>query len=117
MFTIGQKVVCIDDRFHPSIVEWGDQYPVCERVYTVRWVGVSRHGVTRELGLALRLEELRNPGDRLTFSAWRFRPQAETVHVSCAEEAAVGRSTQSLKGLAKGSQSATCSTPPGLGGD
>jgi hypothetical protein len=76
MFTYGQKVICINDNFHPSIVEWADQIPKRGHIYTVLWIRPrARDAVTGELGPGLYLVELRNPEDRVCFSAWRFVPQ------------------------------------------
>ena len=36
MFVKGQRVVCIDDKFHASIAKMFAQLPVKDRVYTVR---------------------------------------------------------------------------------
>ena len=73
MFTPGQRVVCIDDCYHPSICEWGDQYPRRGQTYTVREIVVARNHATREASPSLKFAELSNPGDRLSFAPWRFR--------------------------------------------
>ncbi len=72
MWKIGQKIVCLDDRFHRTIYEWGDQIPKLGHVYTIKKIFLAPHWHTREYGLAFSLAELKNPGDRLCFSAWRF---------------------------------------------
>ena len=75
-FTVGQKVVCINDRFHPSIVEWGDEYPKLNRAYTVKRASFNPGGLTGIYDYSVLLAELQNPGDRLHFSAERFKPLA-----------------------------------------
>lgn len=77
MFIPGQQVICINDRYHPSICEWGAEYPKRGRVYTVKKVGNCKEAITNLLGPGLLLEELKNPGDRLRFSDWRFKPYDE----------------------------------------
>ena len=77
MYSIGQKVVCINERFHPLMVARGDRLPVEGVVYTIRSIGPARHIITKRLGLAFRLMELVNPkinGGEAAFSAWRFTP-------------------------------------------
>ena len=71
---VGMKVVCVDDRFHPGVREWGDQLPEMGQIYTIRQVSWCRDGVTGIYGVGLKVEELRNPGDRLAFSTWHFEP-------------------------------------------
>jgi hypothetical protein len=75
MFTKGQKVICINDHFHRSIVEWADHIPQRGGVYTVdRVVHMIPEAVTYQPGSGLLLEELPNPGNEVCFSAWRFEP-------------------------------------------
>jgi hypothetical protein len=94
MFHPGQQVICIDDRFHSSIVEWGDDLPQIGQVYTIKRINpFAPHALTRELGVGLVLLELANPGDRLCFSAWRFR---EFCEETCAEQVEVAEATMPL---------------------
>ncbi len=78
MYYIGQKVVCINDTFHYSIADWGDQIPVKGSVYTIRNITKGRHFTTGKLGFAFHLVELVNlktdSGREVCFSAWRFAP-------------------------------------------
>ena len=80
----GQKVVCINDTFTPTIRALYKQLPVKDNIYTVREVFLGREkivkgGDTRD-GRAV-LEELKNPRDpfhqgeqELGFSSERFAP-------------------------------------------
>ncbi len=81
-FYIGQVVVCVDARRHPSSEDY-DVYPVEGGVYTIRSFSVGEN----ELGL--RLAEIVNPMlefeidgvtemDELAFLSYRFRPAKET---------------------------------------
>ena len=72
------KVVCVEDRFPLQATEWGDQFPKRDTVYTIQKV-VYCPGPTGEYGTALRLVELKNPGDRLAFSEHRFKPLEESL--------------------------------------
>ena len=74
IFTIGQAVTCINDQFHPSICEWGDQLPRKGGVYTVKAVCQVADNLSGVVGTGLLLAELSNPSDRLYFSEWRFEP-------------------------------------------
>jgi len=74
MFEKGQLVLCVHDRFHPIVVEWGDRLPRAGCIYRVKRVKWCTNGVTRIPEWGLVLEELNNPDDRLSFSASRFRP-------------------------------------------
>jgi hypothetical protein len=92
----GMKVVCVEDRFPLQATEWGDQFPKRDAVYTVQEV-VYWPGPTGEYGIALKLVELKNPGDRLAFAERRFRPLAESLtNASAAEEEAVMGITATL---------------------
>ena len=78
MFYIGQKVRCINDRFHPSIADWADHIPVAGEVYTVRDIGSGTHAVTHLPGYGILLAELPNPvaanGHEVHFIESRFVP-------------------------------------------
>lgn len=78
MWTKGQKVLCVNDRFNGEVWEWGDQLPKRGHVYTVR-SAARCPDVTGIVGVGLHLEEIRNPGDRLRFSEWRFKPIVEEI--------------------------------------
>lgn len=78
-FFPGQRVICIDGKFHPSAWDWVDEMPVEGEVYTVAWVRpVGRDSVTGHLGPALALREIsgRLPGvdDEVCWCFRRFAP-------------------------------------------
>ncbi|MDO9415849.1 CAP-Gly domain protein [Pararhizobium sp.] len=78
-FHVGQKVVCIDDKFkHVSI----DQGIRKGQVYTLRWVGMYKHYVDGEF-FGVKLEEIHRGNDDgpegygaadMPYRASRFRP-------------------------------------------
>ena len=78
MFYVGQKVVCIDDKFDPSIVEWADNIPCQGQTYTIRRISNAPDHATQQLGLGCMLLELPNPrtqqGGEVTFTLGRFTP-------------------------------------------
>jgi hypothetical protein len=78
-FVPGQRVICIDGRFHPSVWEYVNDVPIEGQVYTVRSV---RHGgrdnVTGKIGPAICLKEIsgRLPGvdSEVAWIVRRFAP-------------------------------------------
>lgn len=87
MFTIGQKVVCIDGSAIRADCQVGmPQRPTEGAIYTVRSIQVESHIA----GYGVRLEEILNPsmiwsdGDEREWSYdhRRFRPVAETEQKS-----------------------------------
>jgi hypothetical protein len=73
-WNVGMKVVCVNDRFSSGIWDWGDQLPKKGGIYTVCKVLPCRDAYTGKCDIGLQFEELRNHGDRLAFSVWRFEP-------------------------------------------
>lgn len=87
MFEVGQKVVCIDDKFTARVSEMFAELPKEGVTYTVRAVRLGRTNpgflapeVPREATVQLLLVELRNGADpahnhrgELGFNAERFR--------------------------------------------
>jgi hypothetical protein len=96
----GQKVVCINDTFSPTIRALYKQLPVKDNIYTVREVFLGREkivkgGDTATVGLLL--EELKNPPDpfhqgeqELGFSSERFAPLNEVPDEEAEVEEVVG---------------------------
>lgn len=96
----GQKVVCINDTFTPTIRALYKQLPVKDTVYTVREVFLGREkivkgGDTATVGLLL--NELKNPPDpfhqgaqELGFSSERFAPLNELPDETAEVEEVVG---------------------------
>ena len=79
MFSVGQKIVCVDDVFHASIVEWADCVPIDGHVYTIREISRAKNVVSHVTELCFHLLEINNPktvgGREVFFSAWRFAPE------------------------------------------
>jgi hypothetical protein len=58
-FFPGQRVLCIDGKFHPSVWDWVNEVPLEGEVYTVAWIREGgRNKVTGKIGPALALEEV-----------------------------------------------------------
>jgi hypothetical protein len=96
----GQKVVCINDTFSPTIRALYKQLPVKDTIYTIREVFLGREkivkgGDTATVGLLL--VELTNPKDpfhqgeqELGFSSERFAPLNELPDEQAEVEQSVG---------------------------
>lgn len=96
----GQKVVCINDTFTPTIRALYKQLPVKDTIYTVREVFLGREkivkgGDTATVGLLL--EELTNPKDpfhqgeqELGFTSERFAPLNELPDEEAEELQSIG---------------------------
>jgi hypothetical protein len=58
-FFPGQRVLCIDDKFHPSVWEYVNEVPLEGEVYTVAWIREGGpNNVTGKIGPALALKEV-----------------------------------------------------------
>lgn len=81
MFQPGQKVVCVNGEFHPTVWEWADCVPIEGETYTVQRVLNAICPLDQSYGPALHLAELVNPvnaaGREVAFSDWRFAPLNE----------------------------------------
>lgn len=78
-FCPGQRVLCIDGKFHPMVWEYVDDVPIEGEVYTVDWIRRNgRDHVTGKIGPALALKELSGtlPGIKsvVCWCVWRFAP-------------------------------------------
>ena len=83
---VGQRVVCINDRFEPWVYEYYDQTPTKGVVYTIRAVSLGRGTLvgSENAEVKLLLEELHNGpdphhkhGEELGFRSDRFAPLEE----------------------------------------
>ena len=80
MFITGQQIVCVDDNFHPSVVQYFPRLPEKDKVYTVRGMAP---GWTPQLQeeLVVYLEEIigsvNDGGLERGFNANRFVPLIE----------------------------------------
>ena len=94
-YTVGQKVICIDDAFPPAIADWCEHLPIAGYVYTIRALQVGHDGVTGLGNLGLLLKEIVNPqsgwGSEAGFVHTRFVPWldacVETEHNDAGEPA------------------------------
>jgi hypothetical protein len=77
-FSPGQRVLCIDGKFHPSVWEYVNEVPIEGHVYQVRFVRSGPEKMTGKMGPALALEEIsgRLPGcaDEVCWIVRRFVP-------------------------------------------
>ena len=73
-FYVGQRVVCINDRYSPYISEWCDAYPRKGQVYTIRRINECPDVFSRVRGLGFFFEELNNFTEQFCYSAERFAP-------------------------------------------
>ena len=79
-FPTGHKVVCINDRFPPTVYEFFDRVPVKGGVYTIHEVFWAEEFRTGRMLLSVRLTELpalKQAGVRNGISLWRFRLLAD----------------------------------------
>lgn len=96
----GQKVVCINDTFTPTIRALYKQLPVKDTIYTIREVFLGREKVVRggdTATVGLLLEELTNPKDpfhqgeqELGFTSERFAPLNELPDEEAEELQTIG---------------------------
>ena len=87
MWFIGQKVVCVNDRFPTHILEWTASLPRKGQVYTIRSIVNGPSLYSRKLTVGFQLNELRTIQDRLGFLADRFAPLLEKVDQACQAKA------------------------------
>ena len=93
MWFIGQKVVCVNERFPMQILEWASNLPRKGQIYTIRWIGrgpsiyfaFCAGRAPGERGLGFELEELAN--GRFAFFAERFAPLADKLEHACQRNA------------------------------
>jgi len=97
MFVKGQRVVCVDDKFHASIAKMFAQLPIKDRVYTVRDVYLGQEAPGSDgATCGILLMELLNPVDKrkreLGFNSERFAPldNANEEEEETTEEVEVG---------------------------
>ena len=78
-FFPGQRVLCIDGKFHPSVWEYVNAVPLEGEVYTVERIRPrARDNVTGHIGPGLILREIPGtlPGAEkvISWCIWRFAP-------------------------------------------
>lgn len=93
MWFIGQKVVCVNDRFPIQILEWASNLPRKGRIYTICWIGrgpsiyfaFCAGRAPGERGLGFGLEEL--PNGKFAFFSERFTPLVDKLEQACQRNA------------------------------
>jgi hypothetical protein len=77
-WSVGQKVICIDDSFPKAIVDWCDSLPIAGHVYTIRAIQAGYDSFTGLSNLGFLLVEIVNPtsswGCEAGFCHYRFVP-------------------------------------------
>jgi hypothetical protein len=86
IFRVGQKVICINDRFSGAVFDWCASFPVAGHVYTIRAMQIGQDRVTEFSNLGFLLAEIVNPtsssGKEAGFLQKRFVPWLETCSES-----------------------------------
>ena len=91
-WSIGQKVLCIDDSFPRYIADWCNALPIAGNVYTIRGMQLGDDPITGMYDLGLLLGEISSPrkanGTEAGFFHTRFVPwlEADGEHASAAEQ-------------------------------
>ena len=83
LWSIGQKVVCVNNRFPQQILEWTSNLPQQGEIYTIRSIEIGRCLYTRRVTVGLFLHELPTLQDRLAFRADRFAPLLKKLDKAC----------------------------------
>lgn len=92
-WSIGQKILCVDDLFPGVVWEWCDAVPVAGFVYTIRAMRSAPDHMTGVVTLGFLLIEITNPalslGAERGFCHRRFVPwlatESEIAHLSAAD--------------------------------
>jgi len=83
-WSVGQKVLCIDDSFPRYIADWCDALPIAGNVYTIRGIQLGDDPITGVYDLGLLLEEISSPrkanGSEAGFFHTRFVSSLEVQH-------------------------------------
>ena len=94
-YSIGQKVICINDAFPPAVADWCDHLPIAGCIYTIRDWQIATDQISGLSNMGYLLEEIVNPESSLGCEAgfWhnRFVPWldvcVETEHNDAGEPA------------------------------
>src|SRR5689334_9092034 len=85
-WSIGQKVICVDDLFPLGVWEYCDSVPVAGHVYIIRDIQAGPRFTTGIRGVCFLLVEIRNPQNGLGFEPYfshtRFVPWLESARDS-----------------------------------
>jgi hypothetical protein len=91
-WSVGQKIICINDVFPRAVLDWCDYLPRAGCVYTIRAMQLGRYGVTEYGCLGFLLEEIINPpsslGREAGFAEIRFVPWLDAFSESAHNDAA-----------------------------
>jgi len=85
MWYIGQRVVCVNDRFPSQILDWASSLPRKGQIYTICRIFEGNCLYTRQVKLGFILEELHN--GHFGFLADRFAPLLEKLDEACQAKA------------------------------
>jgi hypothetical protein len=91
-WSIGQKVLCIDDSFPRYSADWYNALRIAGNIYTIRAMQIGSEPITGMYDLGLLLEEISSPrkadGTEAGFFHTRFVPwlEADAGHTSAAEK-------------------------------
>ena len=81
IFSVGLKVICINDALPAKIADWCDVLPVAGHIYTIRAIQVGWNRITGFSNVGLLLAEIVNPkasnGNEGGFLQERFVPWLE----------------------------------------
>jgi len=81
-WSVGQKVICINDSFPPAVADWCTSLPVAGYIYTIRAIQIGDNGPGGTQNLGLLLAEIVNPKSSLGYEAgfltFRFVPWLDT---------------------------------------
>ena len=84
MYSVGQKVVCVDDHFEDYQIKFVPERPVLDQVYTIREIDIgTTWGHIHATSVVLYLKGLNNPASDVPpyrergFDAKRFWPLTE----------------------------------------
>jgi hypothetical protein len=95
VFSVGQRVRCVNGSFPYNALDWARSFPVTGAVYTIRRTGPQAHYLSRSMGPAVWLEEIVNPllhtGEEPSFSAERFRALEDHQSSRSSQKAAIKR--------------------------
>lgn len=83
MFSVGQRVRCINGSFSYNALDWASRFPVRGAVYTIRGIAPQPGYLDRRMSLAVWLVEIVNPpltdGVEPSFCVSRFRVMEEVA--------------------------------------
>lgn len=91
-WSVGQKVLCVDDSFPRRIADWCDDLPIAGEVYTIRVIQIGAELSTGIHDVGFLLAEIINPrganGSETGFFHTRFVPwlKADGEHASATQQ-------------------------------